>query len=73
MPECTWDDDKNEWLRRNRGLSFEDAVDYLEHDGLLDDILHPNQEQILGSACTSYASASMPMKFPFTATVRLNL
>ena len=55
------------------GLSFEDVVDYLEHVGLLDDILHPNQERIMGSACTSYASASMPMKFPFTATVRLNL
>ena len=45
MPEYTWDADKNEWLLRNRGLSFEDVVDYLENGGLLDDILHPNQER----------------------------
>ena len=43
MPEYTWDADKNEWLRRNRGLSFYDVVYHLEHGGFLADILHPNQ------------------------------
>ncbi len=43
MPEYTWDDAKNEWLRLNRGLSFDDVVYHLEHGGLLADVLHPNQ------------------------------
>ena len=43
MPEYTWDDDKNEWLRRNRGLSFDDVVYRITHGGLLADIPHPNQ------------------------------
>ena len=44
MPEYTWDADKNEWLRRNRGLSFDDVVYHLEHGGFLDDVPHPNQQ-----------------------------
>lgn len=43
MPEYSWDPHKDEWLRRNRGLSFDDVVYHLEHGDLLDDILHPNQ------------------------------
>ena len=43
MPEYTWENDKDEWLRRNRGLSFDDVVYHLEQGGLLADIPHPNQ------------------------------
>ena len=43
MPEYIWDNDKDEWLRRNRGFSFDDVVYYLEHGGFLADIPHPNQ------------------------------
>lgn len=43
MPEYVWTPDKNEWLRRNRGLSFDDVVYHLEHDGFLADTPHPNQ------------------------------
>ena len=43
MPEFSWDPHKDEWLRRNRGLSFDDVVYYMTHGGLLDDIPHPNQ------------------------------
>ena len=45
MPEYVWDEAKNEWLRRNRGLSFDDVVYHLQHGGFLADILHPNQVQ----------------------------
>ena len=44
MLEYTWDETKNEWLRRNQGLSFDDVVYHLEHGGFLADIPHPNQE-----------------------------
>lgn len=45
MPEYVWDDAKNEWLRHYRGLTFNDVVYHIEYGGLLDDILHPNQER----------------------------
>ncbi len=43
MPEYVWDEAKNECLRLNRGLSFDDVVYHINHGGLLDDIQHPNQ------------------------------
>ena len=43
-----WSDDKNEWLRRERGVGFEDIVFHLANGGLLDTIRHPNQRQYPG-------------------------
>ncbi len=43
-----WNGDKNEWLKRERGLTFEDAIFHLTHDGLLDTIEHSNQSQYPG-------------------------
>ena len=43
-----WNDEKNEWLKRERGLTFEDVIFHLTHDGLLDTIEHPNQKQYPG-------------------------
>jgi len=40
-----WNDEKNEWLKRERGLTFEDVIFHLTRDGLLDTIEHPNQKQ----------------------------
>jgi len=40
-----WDSDKNEWLKENRGISFEDVLLYLANGFLLDDVSHPNQEK----------------------------
>ena len=45
MPEYDWMPDKDEWLRRNRGVSFDDVVYHLEHGVFLADIPHPNQER----------------------------
>ena len=42
MKIYNWDSDKNQELSLNRGISFEKAVLYIEHGGLLDDIVHPN-------------------------------
>lgn len=43
-----WNDEKNEWLKLVRGITFEDIVYFLAHDGLLDIIEHPNQERYPG-------------------------
>jgi len=43
-----WNDEKNEGLRLERGITFEDVVFHLTHDGLLDTIEHPNQKRYPG-------------------------
>jgi uncharacterized DUF497 family protein len=48
MKPYDWNDDKNEWLRQERGITFEDIVFHLAHGGLLDTIEHPNQQQYPG-------------------------
>jgi uncharacterized DUF497 family protein len=48
MKPYDWNDEKNEWLRKERGLTFEDVVFHLAHGGLLDTIKHPNQQQYPG-------------------------
>ncbi len=48
MKPYDWSDEKNEWLRLERGITFEDIVFHLAHDGLLDTIMHPNQRQYPG-------------------------
>jgi uncharacterized DUF497 family protein len=39
-----WNVDKNDDLMRERGISFEEIVFCIMHDGLLDIIEHPNKE-----------------------------
>jgi uncharacterized DUF497 family protein len=46
--QIDWNDDKNETLKQERGITFEDIVYHLSHGGLLDTIQHPNQEQYPG-------------------------
>jgi uncharacterized DUF497 family protein len=43
MKPYDWNDEKNDWLRQERGILFEDVVFHLSHGGLLDTIEHPNQ------------------------------
>lgn len=43
-----WNDEKNEWLRRERGVTFEEIIFHIAHDGLLDTIEHLNQEKYKG-------------------------
>ena len=48
MKPYDWNDEKNAWLRQERGITFEDVVFHLAHGGLLDTIEHPNQHQYPG-------------------------
>lgn len=40
-----WDKEKNEKLKRLRGVSFEDVVVLIENDAVLDEIEHPNKKK----------------------------
>lgn len=42
MKIYNWNPEKNQELLVSRGVSFEEAIFYIEHGGLLDDIAHPN-------------------------------
>ena len=43
-----WDPDKNERLKRERGISFEEIVFHIEHGDEVDIVDHPNQERYPG-------------------------
>jgi len=55
-----WDPEKNQQLVKERGISFEEVIFHLQSDGLLDDIVHPNQidyshQRVFIMAIESYA------------------
>lgn len=48
MKIINWNREKNEWLRKNRGICFEDILFYLDNNYLIDDVEHPNQNKYTG-------------------------
>jgi uncharacterized DUF497 family protein len=48
MKYHSWNNDKNEKLKQERGISFEDVIYYIEHDKLLAILEHNNQEKYPG-------------------------
>ena len=60
MKPFRWSPEKNEALRAERGVSFENIVVAVESGGLLDILAHPNQakypkQRVLVVACDNYA------------------
>jgi uncharacterized DUF497 family protein len=60
MQPFRWNHEKNEWLKAERGISFEEIVLAIEADGLLDLLRHPNQgkyphQRVLVVALDGYA------------------
>jgi uncharacterized DUF497 family protein len=43
-----WDEVKNRKLRSTRGLSFEEVVVAIQNEGLLAELIHPNQKSYPG-------------------------
>ncbi|MGZ9221323.1 MAG: toxin [Anaerolineales bacterium] len=48
MRYFSWNEEKNELLKEERQVSFEDVVFYIELGFLLDVLEHPNQEKYKG-------------------------
>ncbi|HMD97319.1 MAG TPA: BrnT family toxin [Terriglobia bacterium] len=48
MKYFTWDDAKNEKLKAERGIGFEEIVFLIQRGDLLDVLEHPNQERYGG-------------------------
>ncbi|MBI5922191.1 MAG: toxin [Betaproteobacteria bacterium] len=60
MKPFRWGQEKNETLRTERGISFENIVVAVESGGLLDILAHPNQtkypkQRVFVVACDNYA------------------
>ncbi len=43
-----WSEEKNEWLRRDRGISFEQIIVAIEGEGILDILERPNPSRYEG-------------------------
>jgi len=48
MKQYNWDVAKNNILKKERSISFEDVLYYIEHDGLLAIVVHPDQDKYPG-------------------------
>ncbi|MCW7552324.1 BrnT family toxin [Endozoicomonas gorgoniicola] len=48
MKIFNWNNEKNAWLKANRGISFEEIVFHIELGGELDVTHHPNQTKYPG-------------------------
>ncbi len=48
MKYFSWSSEKNESLKKERGVSFEEVVFHIERGDLLDVLEHPNQERYPG-------------------------
>lgn len=48
MKRFNWDSEKNEQLRAERGISFEEILFHIENGDILDILEHANQERYQG-------------------------
>lgn len=48
MKVFQWNNDKNELLKKNRGVSFEQVVVLMEREDVIETIEHPNQDRYPG-------------------------
>ena len=48
MKRYEWSPEKNDWLKRERGISFEDVVFHIEAGDEVDLFEHPNQRRYPG-------------------------
>ncbi|MGM0368244.1 MAG: BrnT family toxin [Actinomycetota bacterium] len=48
MKYHAWNNDKNEKLKKERGISFEDVIYYIEHGKLITILKHKNQKKYPG-------------------------
>lgn len=65
MKPFRWNAEKNYWLMRERGISFESMVVAIEGAGLLDILAHPNDERYPGQQLLVVAHEGYADLVPF--------
>jgi hypothetical protein len=66
MKYFSWSEEKNELLKVERQISFEDVVFYIEMGYLLDVLEHPNQEKYKGQKIFVVQISDYVYLVPFT-------
>ena len=65
MKPIAWDTVKNELLKAERGLSFEDVVFHIQAGDVIETYDHPNQEQYPGQQIHAIAIEDYVYLVPF--------
>lgn len=68
MKPFEWNDGKNEKLKEERGISFEDILYYIEKEEILDLVLHPLQAKYPGQKMFIIAIDDYAYLVPFIET-----
>ena len=48
MTVFTWDNEKNQWLKKERGVSFDQVIVLMEREDVPEIVDHPNQDKFPG-------------------------
>ena len=70
MKPFTWDERKNEWLKSQRGVGFEDVVFCISRGAVLDVLDHPNEKKYRGQRIFFVAINDYAYLVPFVETDR---
>ena len=65
MKRFNWNTDKNEQLRADRGISFEEILFHIENGDILDILEHPNQDRYEGQRILVVAVEEYAHLVPF--------
>ncbi len=68
MKYLTWDPRKNDKLRAERGISFEEIVYHIGQDGVLNILEHPNQQKYGGQRILIVRVGDYAYLVPFVET-----
>lgn len=68
MKHYTWSPEKNEKLKRERGISFEDVVYHIEAGDEVDLFEHPNQQRYPGQRISVVLIEGYAYLVPFMET-----
>jgi uncharacterized DUF497 family protein len=60
-----WDNEKNEWLKKNRRVSFEQVVVLMERGDVLETIEHPNQNKYPGQKIVTVKISNYAYLVPY--------
>jgi len=63
-----WNEEKNEWLKTKRGMSFQEVLDHIAEGNLLDVVTHPNQEKYEGQRIFVVKMRNYVWLVPFVET-----
>ena len=68
MPVYYWDEEKDELLRRTRGISFAEVLYHIQNGGLLDTVDHQNPTRHPGQRIFIVRIENYAYKVPFEET-----